>query len=120
MDAFLEWALQTFRYTDKTSNLIYKKSATDAHRAAINSTPGRSYVYMNINTGAAIASKIVIELFDDIAPKTCDNFRSLCKGYKPDNGSETLSYTGTEFHRVVKGMYAQGGDLSKVYGKYKR
>lgn len=83
MDSFLEWALQHYRYTDKTSALIYKKAANDALRNAINDTPGRSYVYMNINTGAAVASQIIIELFDDIAPKTCANFRSLCEGYKP-------------------------------------
>ena len=105
MDNFLEWALQVFRYTDKTNALIYKKIAADALRNAINNTPGRSYVYLKLNTGAALPSKVVIELFDDICPKTCANFRSLCEGFKPVNGSETLSYSGTEFHRVVKGMY---------------
>ena len=72
---------------------------------------------MKLNTGAAVPSKIVIELFDDICPKTCANFRKLCEGFKPENGSETLSYAGTEFHRVVKGMYIQAGNLGKVYGK---
>lgn len=51
-ESFLEWALQEFRYTDKTSVLIYKKLAADAHRSAINNTPGRSYVFMNIGTAA--------------------------------------------------------------------
>lgn len=51
-ESFLEWALQEFRYTDKTSALIYKKVAADAARNAINNTPGRSYVYMKLNTGA--------------------------------------------------------------------
>tara|TARA_B110000285_G_C15002385_1_gene552078 strand:+ start:295 stop:726 length:432 start_codon:yes stop_codon:yes gene_type:complete len=115
---FLEWALQEFRYTDKTSALIYKKVAADASRNAINNTPGRSYVFMKLNTGASIPSKVVIELFEDICPKTCANFKALCEGFKPKNGSETLSYSGTEFHRVVKGMYIQGGNLAKTYGKY--
>lgn len=48
VEQFMEWALQEFRYTDKSSILIYRKAAGDAHRAAINETPGRSYVYMNI------------------------------------------------------------------------
>ena len=78
---------------------------------------------MKINTGAAIASKVVIELFDDIAPRTCDNFRQLCKGYQriDDKTSEPIgekiTYVGTELHRVVKGMYAQAGDISKVFRK---
>ena len=74
-DSFVEWALQTFRYTDSTSTMIYKKLAGDCYKNAINNTPGRSYVYMDINTGANLASKVIIELFDDVAPKTCENFR---------------------------------------------
>ena len=94
------------------------KVAADAARNAIMSTPGRSYVYLKLNTGAQLPSKVVIELFEDICPKTCANFKALCEGFKPKNGSETLSYSGTEFHRVVKGMYIQGGNLAKTYGKY--
>lgn len=111
-EAFIEWALQEFRYMDKTSDIIYKKLAFDSHRQIINDTPGKSYVYMKINTGAALASKVVIELFDEIAPKTCENFRELCKGFQRtdektnENVGDKISYVGTEFHRVVKGMYA--------------
>jgi hypothetical protein len=47
IENFLEWALRYFRYTDKTSILIYRKAASDAHRLAINETPGRSYVHMS-------------------------------------------------------------------------
>jgi cyclophilin family peptidyl-prolyl cis-trans isomerase len=39
---------------------------------------------------------------------------------KDDNGAtltEKMSYASTEIHRVVKGMYMQAGDLSKIYGK---
>ena len=71
----MEWTLQEFRYMDKTSVLIYRKQAFDAHRAIINDSPGKSYVHMKINTGSTISSKVVIELFDEIAPKTCENFR---------------------------------------------
>jgi hypothetical protein len=91
---------------------IYKKIASDSHRIAINETPGRSYVYMNINTGANVASKVVIELFEDICPKTCANFKSLCEGYtKKGSKEDKIGYITTEFHRVVKGMYVQAGNL---------
>jgi hypothetical protein len=56
VDSFLEWALQKYRYTDNTSDLIYKKLAYDANKKAFNETPGRSYVYMNFNTGASLSS----------------------------------------------------------------
>ena len=80
-ESFTEWALQEFRYTDRTSSLIYKKIASDAYKNAIQKTPGRSYVYLKINTGGSVESQVVIELFDEIAPKTCENFRQLCAGF---------------------------------------
>ena len=78
--------------------------ASDAYRHAINNTPGRSYVWMTINHGSTIPSKVVIELFDEYCPKTCENFKELCKGYKKSD-SLTIGYKGSELHRVVKGMY---------------
>lgn len=44
---------------------------------------------------------IELELFDDIAPKTCENFRTHAKnGY----------YDGIIFHRVIEQFMIQGGD----------
>jgi cyclophilin family peptidyl-prolyl cis-trans isomerase len=73
------------------------------HRTAINDTPGRDYVCMNINTGASAPSKFVIELFSDICPKICENFKQLCEGYSKSNdkAAEKMGYVGIEFHRVV-------------------
>ena len=74
--------------------------------------------------GLVEPQKVIIELFDEYCPKTCENFRKLCCGFQKtdkDTGavvSEKQSYVNTEIHRVVKGMYVQGGDLSKVFRKY--
>jgi len=48
---------------------------------------------------------IVIELFDDVAPKHAENFKKLAReGF----------YNGTAFHRVIPDFVIQGGDpLSK-------
>jgi peptidylprolyl isomerase len=44
---------------------------------------------------------IEIELFNDIAPKTCENFEKLIqKGY----------YDGIVFHRIIPQFMIQGGD----------
>lgn len=48
------------------------------------------------------AGKIVLELFDEQAPKTVANFLS----YIQDN-----FYNGTIFHRVIEGFMIQGGGL---------
>lgn len=47
----------------------------------------------------------MIELFKEIAPKTCENFKQLCNGSTTNKKGEKLTYVGTEFHRVVKGVY---------------
>ncbi|KAJ1825906.1 Peptidyl-prolyl cis-trans isomerase-like 1, partial [Coemansia sp. RSA 2599] len=45
--------------------------------------------------------EIGIELYWDIAPRTCNNFYELCKrGY----------YDGVIFHRVIQNFMIQGGD----------
>ena len=44
---------------------------------------------------------VTVELFEDIAPKTCENFTTHVKnGY----------YNGLIFHRVIKEFMIQGGD----------
>lgn len=59
---------------------------------------------------------IVIELFDDQAPKTVANFVGLATGTKeytdPASGAHTTGnfYDGVVFHRVIDGFMIQGGD----------
>ena len=98
-ETFLEWALNEFRYSD-SAIIIYKKRATDAQRTIIESTPGRNYVYFDVNINGAV-QKVVIELFTEYAPKTCANFMKLCTGEQVNASGEKLSYVGTEFHRIV-------------------
>lgn len=58
---------------------------------------------------------IVIELFDDHAPKTVENFVGLATGTKeyadPSTGEKTTGnfYDGLIFHRVIDGFMIQGG-----------
>ena len=58
---------------------------------------------------------IVIDLFDDHAPKTVANFVGLANGTKeyrdPETGQPTTGrfYDGLTFHRVIEGFMIQGG-----------
>ncbi|MFH0754924.1 MAG: peptidylprolyl isomerase [Candidatus Omnitrophota bacterium] len=55
-----------------------------------------SVVVLETNQG-----NVEIKLFEDIAPKACENFKGLvAKGY----------YDGLIFHRVIKSFMVQGGD----------
>ena len=59
---------------------------------------------------------IVVELFDDYAPKTVANFVGLAGGtreYRDPKDGQTKQgpyYDGTIFHRVIDGFMIQGGD----------
>jgi peptidyl-prolyl cis-trans isomerase A (cyclophilin A) len=70
-------------------------------------------VYATFKTGMG---DIVVELFEDKAPKTVANFISLASGTKewtdPKTGEKVKRplYTGTIFHRVIPGFMIQGGD----------
>jgi peptidyl-prolyl cis-trans isomerase A (cyclophilin A) len=61
---------------------------------------------------------IQIELFEDRAPQTVENFRALAEGTRtwtdPDTGDERTDplYPGTVFHRVIGDFMIQGGDPS--------
>lgn len=70
-------------------------------------------VYFSIKIGEKIVGKIVIRLFWDIVPKTCENFRVLCTGEKK---SKDLHFKGTIFHRCIKGFMIQGGDTTNSDG----
>jgi hypothetical protein len=114
MDNFLEWATQEYRYIDNTSMMIYKKMATDGYKNCINSTPGRSFVFMDITYGdVSVPEKVIIELFEDVCPITCNNFKELCKGHMRQD-KKNLCYTGTYFDRIVRGQYIQGGNIGNV------
>ena len=59
---------------------------------------------------------IVVQLFEDKAPKTVANFVGLASGTKewtdPKTGDKVKRplYNGTIFHRVIPGFMIQGGD----------
>ncbi|KAK6128960.1 hypothetical protein DH2020_037303 [Rehmannia glutinosa] len=70
--------------------------------------------YLDISIGGEMEGRIVVELYKDVVPKTVENFRALCtgeKGVSPHTGVP-LHYKGSHFHRIVRGLMVQGGDIS--------
>jgi peptidyl-prolyl isomerase G (cyclophilin G) len=74
--------------------------------------------FFDISIDGKSEGRIVFELFADVTPKTCENFRALCTG---EFGSSKLSnrplhYKLSRFHRVIKGFMCQGGDFTQGSG----
>ncbi|XP_017781537.1 PREDICTED: peptidyl-prolyl cis-trans isomerase G [Nicrophorus vespilloides] len=78
----------------------------------------RQRCFFDISIGGLPSGRIVFELFNDIVPKTCENFRCLCTGEKGigETTQKPLNYNGVIFHRVVKDFIIQGGDFSNGNG----
>lgn len=64
-------------------------------------------VFIDVQLAGSDVGRIVIQLFDSITPKTCENFRQLCISGK---------YKGVPFHRIIKGFMLQGGDITNGDG----
>jgi len=74
-------------------------------------------VYFDMTIGGTAAGRITMELRADVAPKTAENFRSLCTGEKGEGKSgKPLHFKGSAFHRVIPDFMCQGGDFTAGNG----
>ncbi len=83
---------------------------------------------MDIVAGNTALGRIEIELFYDITPQTCENFRGLCTGEYGDGHvyRKKLTYKGTKIFQVIDGKYMIGGDIvynsgrggESIYGEF--
>lgn len=75
-------------------------------------------VFFEIEVDGNSAGRIVLGLFGKVAPKTVQNFKSLCacdKGRGKLSGKD-LCYKNTPIHRIIPNFLIQGGDFTHHNG----
>lgn len=123
LDELMLWANKTYKYADPRVHEGYDQvryqlggMTKTAFTSYINSSQ-HDFVELvfDIADTQSADNRVVIELFNDVCPKTCANFLALCTGHdetqETKDNPEKLSYLKSPIHRIVQDGWLQGGDI---------
>ncbi|KAF6023814.1 PPIL6 [Bugula neritina] len=111
-EEFIAWAETHHNYELFRPMTLYQTLAKQQYASHMNQQ-GRVHCYLSISIDNEPAGELVIELYSDKVPKTCENFRALCTGEKgtSEQTDYPLNYQSSLLHRIVPKGWVQGGDL---------
>ncbi|NWI67468.1 PPIL6 protein, partial [Todus mexicanus] len=118
----LKWSHREWDYRDFKPKALYQAIAQDFYTKYLKNTQASSialnkeykhmFVYLEIAIDDQPVGRLLFELFSDLCPRTCENFRALCAGgVKSLCDGRELTYKNSLFHRLVKNEWIQGGDI---------
>ena len=95
----------------KYSNLISQLNSEETDNEEEEKIIKKECIYFNIvmspkENEEIFLGQIVIDLFNDICPRTCENFKSLAR----------IEYKNCVIHRIVPGFMFQTGDYENGDG----
>ena len=97
--------------------MLYRLVGLVACAAAATLDTVTQKVFFDIEIDGASVGRITFGLFGDTVPKTAENFRALCTGEKGmGKQGKPLHFKGSNFHRIIPGFMAQGGDFTHGSG----
>ncbi|KAM7445948.1 putative inactive peptidyl-prolyl cis-trans isomerase-like 6 [Porites harrisoni] len=113
-EEFLKWASENYAYRDFRPLPLWHAVRNEAYKNYLLETK-HQFVYLDVAVNQEQIGRLLIELFSDRLPRTCQNFQELCLG----NFSETerhdpplkLWFKNSIFHRIVPNGWIQGGDI---------
>ncbi|NXI45918.1 PPIL6 protein, partial [Galbula dea] len=118
----LKWSYDEWSYCDFKPEALYQAIAEDFYAKHLRNSQASGtdlreggkhvFVYLEIAIEEQPIGRLLFELFSDVCPRTCENFRALCSGgaKSPRDGRE-LTYKHCLFHRLVRNEWIQGGDI---------
>lgn len=113
---FLTWARIRFRYKTEHNMLTFKHRARAAYLKWLEKSRNQ-FCYFDLKHGRKSVGRVTFELYVNICPKTCENFKALCTGEcGTSKKGIKLGYKDTVIHRVVPGGWIQGGDVCSGKG----
>jgi len=102
--------------SDEEAWLALEEAAGDEPKGGAIPKGPNPVVWMDISVASKPRGRVYFELFQDVVPRTAENFRKLCIGVPVDPNSPDgpkYGYKGTELYRILPGRVVEGGEFDR-------